>query len=343
MFERVAIVGVGAIGSLLGGYLIRAGHDVTLIDTWAAHVDEMKSNGLRITAQDEEFTVPVNALHLGEACNIAEPFDLVFLSLKSYDTVWASHFILPRLKPTGVVVSAQNSVNDELVAPIVGYTREMGCVVTLGAGMYEPGHALHTSVPSRLAFKLGELTGMTTPRVEALAEMLTAIGPTVVTTNLWGERWGKLATNCMANSLCALTGLSSAGQRLTPGVVDVAIKIGAEVVKTGKARGVRVEPINGIPAESYEQADNAQMLEEIKTQLAESAGELGEGRPSMLQDVIKGRRTEIEYLNDYVATRGREVDVPTPANDAVTALIKRVERGELKPDLSNMDHLEQFV
>ena len=343
MFQKLAVLGAGAIGSIIGAYLTRAGNDVTIIDPWGAHVDAMREHGLRVTAQDEDFTVPVNAVHLGEANTIPDPFDAFFLCVKSYDTVWAVHFILPYLKPTGVIVSAQNAVNDEWIAPIVGFTRDIGCVVTLGANLKEKAHVLRTSTPDRPAFALGELNGMPTERVKSLAETMSVIGPTKVTTNLWGERWAKLATNSMANSVSSLTGLGSGALRLTPGPANISIKITAEVVSVGKALGIEVEPINGIPAEMYERASDAQVMEEVKTRLAAGAGELGEGVPSMAQDVQKGRRTEIEYLNGYVARRGKEAGVATPINEAVTQLVKRLERGELKPDVSNIKHLQEFL
>ena len=339
MFDRLAVLGAGAIGSIIGAYLTRAGNDVTLIDPWGEHVETMRRDGLRITALDEEFTVPVTAIHLGQLNTVSEPFDAVFLCVKSYDTVWSTHLLLSYLKPTGVVISAQNAVNDELIAPIVGFTRDIGCVITLGAGMYEPGHATRTSTPDRLAFAVGELNGMRSQRVQALAEMMAVIGPTKVTSNLWGQRWAKLATNCMFNSVCLLTGLGSGTVRTTAGAVDASIRIASEVAEVGRALGVEVEPINGIPAETYERCDDAEVMEEIKTGLAEGAGELGEGRPSMLQDVLKGRRTEIDYLNGYVVARGETAGVPAPVNEAVTGLIKRIERGELKPDVGNIDKL----
>ena len=343
MFERLAVVGAGAIGSVIGGGLARAGRDVSLIDAWPAHVETMRQKGLRITAQDEEFTVPVEAMHMGEVCNVFEPFDAVFLCVKSYDTVWAVHMILPYVRPTGVIISAQNAMNDEVIAPIAGFTREMGCVITLGAGLSAPGHAVRTSTSTRQAFKVGELNGMATRRVEELAEMMSVIGPTKVTQNLWGERWAKLATNCMSNSVSALTGLGSGAVRLKPGVVELVVKLGAEVVELGEALGIHVEPINGIPAETYRRSGDAQTMEEIKTRLAEGATELGEGKPSMLQDVMKGRRTEIDYLNGYVAARGRDLDIDTPVNEAITRLIHQVERGEIKPEVSNIERLEPYM
>ena len=131
MFERLAIVGTGAIGSVIGGYLSRAGRDITLIDTWAEHVETMKDKGLHITAENGEFTTPVNAMHLGDVNSVLEPFDAIFLAVKSYDAVWATHFAMNYLKPTGVIISAQNGINDEVIAPIVGFSRDIACVINL--------------------------------------------------------------------------------------------------------------------------------------------------------------------------------------------------------------------
>ncbi len=344
MYERIAVLGVGAIGGIIGGYLTRAGRDVTLVDQWAENVEAIRQKGLTVSTQEGDFTVAANAVHLGEVCNIVEPFDLVFLAMKSYDTEWATHFILPHLAPNGVIVSAQNGINDERIAAIAGWGRVLGCVITLGAGMYAPANPQRTSVADRLAFTIGEPSGIESARAREIADMLSVVGPVKVTRNLWGQRWAKLAVNSMANPICALTGLGSAASRDTPGVVDVAIRIGAEVVSVGSALGVEVEPINNAPAQQFVAAtEDAAALEDLKSQLAEGARELGAGRPSMLQDVMKGRKTEIEYLDGYVSQRGRETGTPTPACDRITDLLKRVERGELKPDADNIRLMSDFM
>ncbi len=340
MFDRIAVLGVGAIGGIIGGYLTMAGRDVTLIDQWGENVEAIRAKGLTVSTQEGDFNVQANAVHLGEVCNITEPFDLVFLAVKSYDTHWATHFILPHLSTNGVIVSAQNGINDEQIGPIAGWSRVLGCVITLAAAMYEPANSTRTSAASRLAFTVGEPSGVESGRARAVADMLSAIGPAKVTTNLWGQRWAKLAGNSMANPVCALTGLDAGAALKTAGVVDVTIAIGAEVVRVGTALGVEVEPIIGIPAQQYV---DATALEDVKAQLAEVAKDLGADRPSMHQDVVKGRRTEIEYLDGYVASRGREVGVPTPACDRITDLLKRVERGELKPGADNIQLMGEFM
>ena len=145
MTERIAILGAGAIGGGIGAYLIREGYDVTLIDHWPAHIDAIKKRGLKLTDLKSEFTVKANALHIGEVSNTREPFDIVFLCVKSYDTRWSTYMIEPYLKPTGFILPAQNSLNDDPVASIIGYHRTIGCVPSISVGIYEPGHVIRTS------------------------------------------------------------------------------------------------------------------------------------------------------------------------------------------------------
>jgi len=137
MAMRIGIIGAGAIGSVVGGMLTKAGHDVTLIDQWPAHIETMRKNGLRLSGTCGDHTIPVKALHIYEAQAIGEPFDAVFISVKSYDTEWATHLGIQYLKkPNGVVVDFQNGINDERVAAIEGRERTLGSVITIGAGMY---------------------------------------------------------------------------------------------------------------------------------------------------------------------------------------------------------------
>ena len=183
---RIAVLGVGAIGGVIGGYLARGGRDVTLIDQWPANVDLMKDQGLTVAAVEGEFTVKVTALHLGEVSAAQRQFDAVFLCVKSYDTAWTATFIQPYLAAGGFIVSAQNSINEDAIAGVVGWPRVVGCIVTLGAGMYEPGHVERTSSATRPSFKIGEPSGVISPRLKKLSQVMNDIGPTQTTSNLLG-------------------------------------------------------------------------------------------------------------------------------------------------------------
>src|SRR5688572_32366563 len=107
---RIGIMGAGAIGCNVGGMLARAGHDITFIDQWPAHVEKMKADGLKLSGTWPDYVVPVKALHLYEAQSIQEPFDAAFLAVKGYDTEWATMFILRFLKePDGVIRSEEHT------------------------------------------------------------------------------------------------------------------------------------------------------------------------------------------------------------------------------------------
>ncbi len=342
-FEKLAVFGVGAIGSTLGAYLTRAGRDITLIDMWSAHVEEMTQRGLKVTAPDEEFTVKVKAVHLADVCSLRESFDAVIFSVKSYDSEWAVRFIAPYLKPSGILVSAQNGINEDLLAPVIGYTRLVGCVVTLGAGLYEPGHVTRTSASSRHSLTVGEMNGMVTSRLQELVKVLAPVGPTRATANLWGERWAKLIVNSMANPIAGITGLGSAELRASTEVFPIIVRIACEALTVAEVLGVQVEPVGGIPAQAYLDAGRGLGLQELRDRLIEGGRNLGAGRPSLLQDVTKGRRTEVEYLNGYVARKGREVGVPTPMNEAVVQVVKRVEAGTLRQGPANLALLTECL
>ncbi|HEV8436605.1 MAG TPA: 2-dehydropantoate 2-reductase [Methylomirabilota bacterium] len=335
---RIGIIGAGAIGSVVGGLLTKAGHDVTLIDQWPEHVERMKQRGLELSGTCGDHLIPVKALHIHEAQSVGAPFDAVFIAVKSYDTEWATHLGLNYLKPDGVVVDFQNGINDERVAALAGRERCLGCVITIGAGMYEPGHAMRTD-NGTIGFKVGEHDGSDSPRAREIARLLNDVAPSKVTPNLWGERWSKLTVNCMANPIAGLSGLGSAEVRSEPVPRRIAIHIAAEVIQVGRAAGHEVEPIYGIAAQRFVDAAAGRGLASVEAEMAASAKFLSGGRPSLLQDVMKGRRTEIDHLNGYVSRQGKKLGVKTPVNDAVVELVHRHGVGTLKPDPKNLEPL----
>jgi len=336
MIQRIAILGAGAIGSVVGGLLTRAGLDVTLIDQWPEHVEAMRARGLRLSGTIGDFVVPVRALHIHELQTVGEPFDAVFLAVKSYDTEWATMLALGYLRePDGIVVDFQNGINDDRVASVAGRHRALGCVITISAGMYEPGHAMRTDTGT-IGFKVGEQDGAETPRVRELARILGHVAETHVTTNLWGERWSKLAINCMANPLAGLTGFSTLEVRTIPEVAAVGVHLGAEAIAVGRAVGHEVEPIYAIPTQRYLDAYAGRGLAELLAEIAAVARARGGGQPSLLQDVLKGRRTEIDHLNGHVCREAARLGVKTPYNDAVVAAVRALGVG-FKPDPAHLD------
>jgi 2-dehydropantoate 2-reductase len=336
---RIAIIGAGAIGSVVGGMLTKARRDVTLIDQWPEHVEAMRRQGLQLSGSCGDHVIRVKAIHVHELQSVAQPFDAAFVAVKSYDTEWATALVLPYLaRPDGVVVDFQNGINDERVAAVAGRGRTLGCVITIGAGLYEAGHAMRTDTQS-IGFKIGELDGMDTERARRLAGVMNDVAGAKVTTNLFGERWSKLTVNCMANPIAGLSGLGSAEVRSLPGPARIAIHVAAEAISVGRGCGFEVEPIYGIDTQRFVDAAAGCATDQLLTDMAASARGLAGGRPSMLQDVMRGRRTEIDYLNGYVVDQGRRVGVMTPFNEMIVALVHRHGVGTLKPAPENLDPL----
>ena len=342
MRKRIAYVGVGAVGGYVAGQLTRAGYDVTMIDPWPEHVEAMRTHGLQLSGLTpaERHVVPVKAIHITDLqAQVKEkPFDIAFLSVKSYDTEWATLMIKPYLAPDGFVVSLQNCINEERIAQHVGWGRTVGCIASLIAvELYEPGKIMRT-VPMggdrHTVFRVGEPHGRVTRRAEEVAEMLRAVDSSKVTTNLWGERWSKLVINSMRNGLSAATGLFGNQRDTTEGPRWVSIRLGSEAVRVGQALGFQLERMLGMEPEVLGRAGEGH-----KDALAEIVHILEEGskkraddqRPSMAKDIAKGRRTETDFINGYVAQRGSEIGVPAPMHAKMNDAVRRVERGEVKP------------
>jgi 2-dehydropantoate 2-reductase len=279
----------------------------------------------------------VPALHLHELQSVTEPFDLVLLAVKSYDTDWATMLARGYLAEDGAVITLQNGLNDYRVAAIVGSERTMGVVTLIGVAMDQPGAAMKTD-SDPVGFRVGEHDGTMSERANRVAAILGDVAGAVVTPNLWGERWSKLALNCMVNPLAALSGLGAAEVRLNSRCQELGVHLGGEVAEVGLASGNEVEPVFGIPSQELRDAARGHGLEDAKAKIAAGALIRGNGWPSMLQDVRKQRRTEVDYLNGYVASEGRRLSVPTPYNDAVVERFRELGTA-FEPRLEHLDPL----
>lgn len=350
---RIAVLGVGGIGGSIGANLLRAGYDVTLIDQWPANIEAIRSNGLTLTDVDQEFTVEGPALHIGDVSNITEPFDLVFLSVKGYDVSWSTHLIAPLLATGGCVLPAMNALPDEIVARAVGYGRTVSCVATISAGMYRPGHVVRTDIKEH-AFTVGELHGRITPRAQRAAKALTAIGPSDVTTNIWGVRWAKMIWNCMSNALAGLLGDAVLDARDKSLRDRLEAALGFEAARVATLEGVSLEPVLGIPPERFAMADDDNGLMQLSAAIGEiharraltdeQRKRLPEpGRPSLLQDVLKGRRTEVQQLNGQIVAAGQRLDVETPLNAAIVRQMHELVTGQAAPGLDQLHRLADVL
>jgi 2-dehydropantoate 2-reductase len=339
---RIAVIGAGAVGGYVGGHLARAGQDVTLIDPWPEHVEAIRAGGLELegVTPEESCTIQVNALHLTELQSFSKqrPVDIAIVAVKSYDTEWATTMIRQYLAEDGYVVSLQNCINEERIAAIVGWGRTIGCIAALlAAELHAPGRIRRTVAKGgkeHTVFRLGEVHGRITKRVEELGAMIAEVDSVRVTKNLWGERWSKLCVNGMRNGVSAATGLGGNDRERHDAVRRFSIRLGGEAIRIGQALGYDLEPIAKIDPERLARAaeGDAQALEEVEAILLAGSNAVERNdlqRPSMAQDMAKGRRTEIEFMNGFIVEQGKRIGLAAPANTALVDIVKRVERGEL--------------
>jgi len=339
MNRKIAVMGAGAIGSSLGADLIRAGHDITIVDQWPAQVEALKSQGLCIRLPDQELKVPVRALHVCELASANLEFDIVLLAVKSNDHRWMAELIKPHLKGDGVLVGIQNGMNDDSLASIIGRDRVVGCVVELSAEIFTPGLVKRNTTHQTTWFAVGELDGFYTPRVKEIAALLGQVGRCDVTNNIYGAKWTKLIANTMTMGPFGLLGLGNSEAANLPGMFDVSVRLGRESLAVGAALGYRVEPIFGLRADEFAGSSDENLVTAMKTLL----GHVSRGRTAPIHDHIKGRRSEMEFIPGVVARKGRELGIPTPCNDAVVEIDRRINRGEIRMDPSNFDLLQQQI
>lgn len=343
MGNKIVIVGAGAVGGYTGGHMVKAGEDVTFIDAWPEHVEHMKKHGLKVShAKDfPEFTVPVRALHLTEVQQFAKerPFDIAFICVKAYDTAWSTMMIQQYLAPDAYVVSLQNCMNEAAIASVVGWGKTLGCIASsITVNLPAPGH-IHRGAgkggKAHTVYRAGEVHGLITPRAEEVGRLVGTADSALVTTNLWGERWSKLVANCMANGVSACTGLAGGQMLQSEPIRRFQVRVASEVIRVGQAQGYKLEEVLHIDPEIIARAGEGDeaAFKAVDAQRFKDAGRVSaEQKPSMGQDMAKGRRTEIEHLNGFVVREGEKIGRTCKANAILTDLVKKVERGELQAD-----------
>jgi 2-dehydropantoate 2-reductase len=310
----------------------------------------MRAHGLRLSGSQGEHVVPVRAYSLADVQALLHaPVDIAILCTKSYDTEWAATLIAPYLSPSGYAVSMQNGINEERIARVLGWGRTVGVAVsTISVNAHAPGCVRRYQQPGsatgHAVFRVGEVHGLVTARIEELTRILGQVDSAKVTTNLWGERWTKLTANTITHGLLGATGLDNTHVYLGRGRIHrLGVRLGAEAVAVGRALGYELGTVLGIAPDDWYAAGargDAAALERVQGGLtAWMATLLEPSHSSVGRDLQRGRRSEIDFTNGLVADKAREAGIPAPTHAAVTELVRRIDRGELVPSPGLIDML----
>lgn len=305
--SSIAIMGAGAIGSVIGGMLARQGHKVTLIGR-RPHINTIAERGLHITGIWGEHRVrEIQAV----ASPPREYQDIVFLTVKSFDTGTAAREALPMVGPKTIVVSMQNGLgNMETLARIVGKERTLGAMAIFGAVLIEPGSVEVTVIASEAL--VGEMDGYLTPRVRAIARMLDCAGvPARASGNIMRDIWHKALYNIALNPLSAIFQVPYGQIADNPHTRWLVEQMISEAFRVAGADGVDLGMDS--PQEYLEILWNQQLPP------------TRDHRSSMLQDIMRGRKTEIDHINGSVVRLGGEYGIETPYNSAVVRMVKAKE------------------
>lgn len=300
-WPRVAVIGAGAVGGYFGGMLASAGASVLLIGRQAL-VENVRRDGLLLDTLQGKKNVRVEAsADLSEARGA----DLVLFCVKTTDNAATAQALAPFLAPHTIVLSLQNGVDNVEQIRAASEIDALPAVVYVAASTPAPGVVKHVG--------RGDLVlGPECEKIKRIADVFVrAHVPCRITENIEGELWVKLIWNCALNAVSALAqaryrqiAASDDGRKMVHEVVK-------EVLAVAKAAGIT------LPGVADSQAALAGAMK-IATQMAEQLSSTG-------QDINRGKRTEIDSLNGYIARRGAALGVPTPVNHALYTLVKLLE------------------
>ncbi|MGE0869099.1 MAG: ketopantoate reductase family protein [Kofleriaceae bacterium] len=335
---RILVMGAGGIGGIVAATLTEVGAAVTAVSTNPAIRAAVDAKGYHLVDDGEARVV--------RGWIASEPegrYDLCILATQPPNVEDAARTAVGHLDPRAEVVVLQNGLCEERIAAIVGAERVIGGIVAWGASMPQPGHYERTASGG---FSLGRLSGRIDDAVRRVGELLEAVGPVTLTTNLRGARWSKLALNCAVSALGTI-----AGEQLGPLVRvrryrRLALEIMTEAVEVARAEDIRLEKIAGtidldwIALTAAEQRATMSMSLTTKHALLLAVGlRYRRMRSSMLAAIERGRTPAIDFLNGEVVSRGRLRDIATPVNAAIVELVHDIARGNRTSSRALLDTL----
>jgi 2-dehydropantoate 2-reductase len=331
---RVAIYGAGSLGTILGAFISKAGVPVELINRNKAHVEALKTQGAQVVGT-MQFCQPVIAYTPDE---MSGEYDILFLMTKQQHNAEVVQMLKNYLAADGVLVTFQNGLPEMQIAEVLGEERVLGSTVAWGATLQSPGVCELTSEPDALSFSLGAISEKKSKHFAKVKELLELMGTVDVEENFLGTRWSKLLINASFSGMSAVLGCTfgeAAGPKESRKVVQAIIKECIDVCQKG---GIRIEPVQGkdiVKLLNYTHPLKKAFSFFIIPIAIRKHAKL---KASMLQDLEKGKLTEVDAINGAVSEYGRKVGFPTPVNDKVVEIIHKIEKGELKPGFENLKY-----
>ncbi len=330
---RIAIYGAGSLGTVLGAYLSKAGIDVDLFSRNKEHILALKDKGAHIIGT-VDFTQPVKAFFPQE---MQGKYDLIFLMTKQLNNKEVVTFLKEHLSENGDICTMQNGFPEISVSEIIGEEHTIGCSVAWGATLIGKGVSELTSSPDSMSFGLGRMNGEQDSRLLACKQILEKMCPVVLETNFSGMRFSKILINSAFSGMSAVLGTTfgeASKNRKSRVCIQNIIK---ECIDVSRANDIQIEPIQGKDVVKLLDYKNI-VKKKISFLLIPLCIKKHAGlKASMLQDLEKGKKCEVDSINGVVVSFGRKKNIPTPYNDKVVQVIHEIEEGKRKPSFDNLE------
>lgn len=331
---KILMQGAGSVGGLIGGRLVNGGHDVTFVTGNAEITKVLNERGIIIRDGDSEVITSASAYTYVSEIPRENNFDFICLAMMAQHAVVSMRDSLPRLSEDGSVVIFQNGIVVDAIGEVCGLERLVPSTLAFGMTMEAHGEYRLSTDGSIL---LGELDGTESLRAKQLASILADVVKCKVSGNILGVLWGKLLWNSSVSAICAMTGRRLGDVCGDPETQGLIIRAYREAVETAQAMGVTLEKVVVDFTKMYvpqggEESSARALLNDLTDRYAAVI-------PSTSQSLQKGKMTEIDYLNGYVASKAREVGKPAVMHEALTAIIKEIEQGQRKIEQRNLQAL----
>lgn len=327
---KVAIYGAGAMGTVLGAYIAKAGVDIDLINRNEKHVAALNEKGAHIIGT-VDFTQKVNALLPSE---MSEKYDIILLMTKQRYNGEIVAFLKDYLKEDGALCTCQNGLPEFKIAEMIGAERTLGCAIAWGATFHGEGVSELTSAPDALTFSLGAFGKGN--HLQDVKDLLEKMGEVIVEENFIGARWSKLLINSAFSGLSTVTGATFGDISKKKESRKVAQRIMKECIDVAKAADIRIEPVQGHKIDKLFDYRGAFKKAISFALIPVAMKKHGKLISSMLQDLRHGKKCEIGFINGVVCEFGRKYNVPTPFNDKTVEIVHAIEEGEFPIDFANI-------
>ncbi len=304
---KIAVIGAGAMGGSYGACLLRAGHDVTLVDSWQEHVDAINRDGLHADGALGDHRVRLPAF-TSPPSGLAADLAIVFVDTNhTREGALAAKAVLGE---NGYAITSQNGIgNVDILQEVIGKERVLAGSSMCSAARQGPGHVTLTHLDTT---SIGEVDGAERERTMALAKILDDAGlPTVIMPDIMAKIWQKFIVNCAFNALCATTGLRTGEMMHVPEMNALQDRILDEVIAVTEAKNIKLpdpETVAKLKANGHKRMN----------------------KPSMLQHVMTGRKTEIDSINGALVREAQKLGIPTPYNEALVAMLKGREQSQMR-------------